>query len=222
MKQLTVTLPGGYKSPDPKANGAVGRTVVFGRRPTLGERIRLDDDAQSSIEVQKTLLLARAAITSFEGVRRNPIPLSVLLHLEEADREVLIEGYVDYMQGSLGDAVAEQLDEHTFKFALGLMMDGETYDVIEFTPEQQPLSGYDEVKLERQYGVGVRKDVALISREAVALAQSAGDLRLDRAPGVELLEKLDAYDGVELLKFFADRRALFRRQRRTIATGTGQ
>ena len=222
MKQHTITLPGGYKSPDPKANGAVGRSVTFGRRPTLAERVKIDDDAQSSIEVQKTLLLARAAITSFEGVRRNPVPLSALLQLEETDREVLLEGYLEYLRGSLGDGVAEQLDENTFKLALGLEVDGETYDLIEFTPEPKPLSGYDEVKLERQFGAGVRKDVALISREAVALAQSEGDLRLDRPVEVELLERLDAYDGIELLKFFADRRASFRRHRRATACGTGQ
>lgn len=221
MKQHSVTLPGGYRSPDPKAGGAVGRAVTFGRRPTLGERIKVDDDAQSAIEVQKTLLLARAAITSFEGVRRNPVPLSVLLQLEETDREVLLEGYLEYLHGSLGDGVAEQLDGNTFKLALGVEVDGEKYDLIEFTPEPQPLSGYDEVKLERQFGTGVRKDVALISREAVALAQSEGDLRLDRPVEVDLLERLDAYDGIELLRYFADRRASFRARRRT-AAGTGQ
>jgi hypothetical protein len=221
MKQHTITLPGGYKSPDPRAGGAVGRAVTFGRRPTLAERVKIDDDAQSSVEVQKPLLLARAAITSFEGVRRNPVPLSVLLHLEETDREVLLEGYLEYLRDSLGDGVAEQLDDNTFKLALGVEVDGETYDLIEFTPEPQPLSGYDEVKLERQFGAGVRKEVALISREAIALAQSEGELRLDRTVEVELLERLDAYDGIELLRFFADRRWSFRRQRRA-ASGTGQ
>lgn len=219
MKQHTITLPVGYTGRDPQA--ATSRAVTFGRRATLGERLKIDEDAQSSIVTQKTLLLARAAITEFEGVKRNPVPLSVLLQLEETDRDVLVEGYVDFMQRSLGDGAAEKLDDNTFKFALGVQVDGETYDVVEFTPDPQPLSGFDEVKLERRYGAGVRRDVALICREVVALSQSEGALRLEGPVEIELLERLDAYDGIELLGFFAERRASFRRSRRT-PLGTGQ
>lgn len=215
MKQHTIILPGGYKSPDPTTNGDVGRSVTFGRRPAVADRIKIDADAQSSLEVQQVLLYARAAITSFEGVRRKPVPLSVLLQLDDTDREVLLEGYVEFLRGSLGERVAEPLDENTFLLALGLEVDGEIYDIIEFTPAPQPLTGYDEVALERQYGSGVRRELAFVSRESVALAQSEGALRVEGAVAVETLEKLDAYDAQLLLRFSGERRDSFRGRRRT-------
>lgn len=214
----TVTLPSGVKSRDPKDKGAIFREVVFGRRPTLADQLKIEANSQSALEVQEVLLYARVAITKFGGIRM-PVPLTVLLQLDDIDREVLLEGYVEYLTDSLGERVAEPWGDNGFKLAVGLEVDGETYDVVEFTPRPSPLTGHDEVKIERLHGSGLRKELALVSRETVALSQSEGDVKLDGAVAVEALECLDAYDWGQLLRFSAHRRADFRSSRRRLAAG---
>lgn len=214
----TVILPTGFKSRDPKDKGAVFREVVYGRRPTLADQLKIEANSQSALEVQEVLLYARVAITKF-GTVRLPLPLTVLLQLDDTDREVLLEGYVEFMTASLGERVAESWGDNSFKLAVGLEVDGETFDVIEFTPQPQPLTGHDEVKLERLHGAGLRKEMALVSRETVALSQSEGDVKLDGAVAVEALEGLDAYDWGDLLRYFARRRSSFRSSRRRLAAG---
>jgi hypothetical protein len=213
MIEHSITLPGGYRSRDPK-DQATHREVVFGRRPTVADQVRVEADSQSALDVQQVLLYARSAVTRFGNLRRLPPTLGVLLQLDEIDREALVEGYVEFMRVSMGERVAEEFTPDSYKLAFGLEVDGEEYDVIEFKADQQPLTGYDEVRLERQHGSGARKDLAVAAREAVAVSQSEGALRVEREISVDLLERLDAYDGAQLLRWFGERRASFRRSRR--------
>lgn len=222
MNQHTINLPGGYVSRDPKDGGAAHKSVTFGRRPTLADVLRIDGDAQSAIEIQSALLHVRAAVTSFEGVRRNPVPLSVLLQLDGSDREALFEGFTDFMRESLGERASESLSDTELKLAFGLEVGGETYDVLEFSTEPKPLTGYDEVGLERQYGAGLRKEVALIAREVVRLSQSEGEGSLDAELTPEALDGLDAHDFVSIREFAADRRARFRRARKALQRSAAQ
>lgn len=193
-----------------------GKAVTFGRRLTAADVLKIDADAQSAIDVQENLLHVRAAITSFEGVRRIPVPLSVLLQLDDSDRDALFEGFADFMRDSLGERVAESLSETEFKTAFGMELGGESFDVIEFTTEHKPLTGYDEVKLERQYGAGLRKELALIARETVKLSQTEGEATAEVELTPEDLERLDAYDFGRLREFAARRRQSFRRARKTL------
>ncbi len=210
MTKHTITLPDGYKSRDPK-DGSLNRVVEFGKRPTAADQIKIDNNSQSGLEVQRTLLYARDAITAFGSMERFPPPLSLLMGLSSRDRDAMVEGYVDFLGASLGDRVADSLSEHEHKLAFGLEIEGEAYDVLVFGGEDKQYTGYDDLKVEKQYGTGLKRDLAYIGRDVCKLAQSEGGLTVEGEVSADALTKLDMFDVGKLVEFYAQRRGNFRK-----------
>src|ERR1044072_7523795 len=111
MQQLTKQLPFGLKTTDGQR-----QQLVYGKRPTVADSMRIEDDTQSDLDVQKSLMYARATLIEFGDKKRAPY-LSEMLGLSRADRDVIIEGYNEFLQLTMSDRAAEKLDADTLKLA---------------------------------------------------------------------------------------------------------
>ncbi|MBX6772795.1 MAG: hypothetical protein IRY83_13775 [Chloroflexi bacterium] len=177
-----VTLPFGYRNDD-----GLHREVVIGRRLTGGDLMRIGDDPDSLRRTQFNLLLLQAVITQF-GSLRMPVPLSVLLALNQIDRETLNEAYNRFVRATAEGRSSEQLDTDTIRLAWGFERDGVRYDIVRFG---RLLTGYDELEVDEL--IGWRRACALLGRQIVEVRAQSG-ARFEGPVPVELFETLDAAD----------------------------
>lgn len=186
---VTKELKFGYTTKD-KDETVTHKRVTFGKRPTASDLIRITNDQQSNLGTQLSLMLARAAITEF-GTLKLPVPLSVLLALNKTDRNILLEGYAEFLSASLGDRTSEALSDDTVRLAFGFEIDGAVYDVVTFGAQ---LTGYDESAFDRQKAAGYKRLCLQLGKEITRLAQSKGDLTLEGSLDIEAFTSLDGYD----------------------------
>lgn len=201
-----VQLVHGYKV---SGDEAAQREVEFGRRLTAGDLMRIGDDPESAVTVQFNLMLLQVAITKF-GTLPVPVPLSVLLSLDQVDREDLSRAHNRFIKATRGAARAERLTDSRLRLGSGFEIGAQTYDVVEFG---RLLTGYDELE-----GDGLsswRQQCFLLGKQIVRLSQSEGAATLDGPIEVEDFEKLPDEDLYELIGFSDKWRASFRRGKRT-------
>lgn len=179
------------------AHGVAHRRVVFGRRLTAKDLMRIDSDPQSQSPTQYTLLIARAAIVAFGDLpmtdgkgKRIAVALPFLLSLDAVDYEDLIAGHDEFLRLSRGDAIAEIISSSEIALGFGIERDGVIYDLVKFG---RRLTAKDLVEADRMNLTGVARLVYEMSRQIEKITSSRHDLSLD-AIDMDLLESLDIED----------------------------
>jgi hypothetical protein len=203
-----------------KDGGEPLRRVVFGKRLTAGDSIKIEDDPQSSSELQRQLMYARASIVEFGDKKRRPF-LSELLTLKRADREIIVEGYVDFLDLSIGDRRQEKVDDDTIKLAFGLAEGGETFDLITLCDNSSQLSGYEELEIDRQVNGDFEHACVLIGRDVARLSQSDGGATIEGPLTIEQISRLDFFDLAFMRAAASERRLLFRHLREGVQADAG-
>jgi hypothetical protein len=203
-----------------KDSGDPIRRVVFGKRPTAGDQIKIEDDVQSTFDVQKSLLYARASVVEFGDKKRQPY-MTELLNLKRADRDIIIEGYVEFLGRSIGDRLQEKIDDDTLKLAFGLVEGDETYDLVTLCDNSSHLSGYDELEIERSAKGDFEQACVLLGRDVVRLSQSDGGSTIEGPLDLDKLKRLDFFDLNFMCTAAGERRLLFRSQGAGIPANAG-
>lgn len=164
--RVIVTLPNGHVPPEGEDREPQKR-VVFGRRPTGTDLMKIAEDAQSQLDTNYELMLTAACITEFGGLQ-TPVPLGVLLALKRHDRRALLKGRNTYLEKSLGSRTVEALSDEGVRLAYGLQAGGQVYELVKFGNE---LTGLQEVEVEAKGFEGWRRVAALMALEIKQLAQ---------------------------------------------------
>ncbi len=191
------------------------RRVVFGKRPTAGDQIKIEDDPQSAFDIQKSLMYARASMVQVGDKQRQPY-LTELLNLKRADRETIIEGYIEFLNMSIGHRTQEKVDDDTLKLAFGLIEDGETFDLVTLCDNSSELSGYEELEIERSAKGDFEQTCALMGRDVARLSQSDGGGSIEGPLSIEQVGRFDFFDLNFMRTAAGERRLLFRRRREGI------
>jgi phage FluMu protein gp41 len=212
-----IILPFGLES---KEGDEPIRRFVFGKRPAARDSIKIEDDKQSEFETQRQLLFARAAITEFGEKKRAP-HLTELLELTRVDREALMEGYVTFLEETYEDRTSEKIDTDTLLLAFGLKDGDDVYHVVTLCDKGSMLTGYDELKIERESGGGYEHACALAGYDIARLSQTVGEKTIEGPISLEMIKSLDAVDLGFLMSAIAERRSLFRKSRKAVSANTG-
>jgi phage FluMu protein gp41 len=160
-------------------------------------------------------MYARAAIVSFEEKKRPP-HLSELLSLNRADREAVIEGYMEFLSQSIGDRASEKLDADTLRLAIGLEEGSETFDLVTLCDKASLLTGYEEQKIEREAAGEYEQTCILLGYDIASLSQSEGSGSIEGPLSLDRIKRLDAFDLNFMMGAVGERRRLFRRTREAV------
>lgn len=196
------------------------RKIVFGHRPTAGDTISIEDDAQATLDIQKSLMYARIAIVEFGDKKGQPY-LSDLLGLNRADRDALIEGYIDFLGQSKGSRAAEKVDTETAKLAFGLTEGEEVFDLVTLCNKADELSGYEELELEKKASGDYELMCTMLGYSIARLSQSDGGSVIEGPIDVERIRQLDVVDLNFISSLVGERRRAFRRSRAGVQTDNG-
>lgn len=163
-----VELKFGYE--DKETPDVIHRRVVFAKRPTGGDFIRSADESGGS-DIQFSLELAKSAITEFGGLEM-PVPMTVLLSLNQIDREKLIAEYFSFLVSSEADE-GKIIENGKVELGVGIERSGKKIKNVEFG---KLLTGYDEIEIEREARTewqanGLRLAKQLTVPENVTLAE---------------------------------------------------
>jgi hypothetical protein len=139
--------------------GAPHRHVVFGYRLTGADLFRIDTDPQSRITTQYQDLIMREAIVEFGSLRpangkRLSVPLSLLLDMDEVDRDDLNAGHNEFQALSLGDRESALWPPERLRLLFGFHIGEQTYDLVEFG---RRLTGRDDVAADKQGLTGIAR-----------------------------------------------------------------
>jgi hypothetical protein len=163
-----VELKFGYE--DREAPETMHRRVRFGRRPTAADFIKSAEECGGS-DLQFALALAQSAIIEF-GQLPMPVPLTVLLSLNQIDREKLTAAYFLFL-GATGGENGEILDGG--KVRLGTGFERNNKKIVDVTFGKL-LNGYDEIEIERQaeglwHGNALRMTKEITAPQDLTLAE---------------------------------------------------
>lgn len=182
----TIELKYGYQD----KKGKVHTSVTFGKRPKLGDIIALDLNPQAQSTTQHECLIRRLMITQF-GDLKTPVDLDVLLSLDSLDYDRLSGEADRFLEISREGRTSEFL-ENGARLALGITIDGETYDVVHFGTR---LKVRDYVEAEKlQYGQGVAREAHKAGCQISQLASSEHKGTRDGTLTVEQLSEMDGED----------------------------
>lgn len=183
------TLPFGY--PDFEDKTKLHKRVVIGKRPVAKDFFF---DAGDS-NVQFDSMTQVASITAF-GDMKMPVPLTVILSLNQIDRETLKSELLGFMTDTLGDRKNSHLENGKVQLAFGINCNGVVYDVVTFG---QLLTGYDEIEIEKNNTSLWQKHLMTMAKEVVLLSQSNGNAERSGCATIEEFETIDFID-LALLK----------------------
>lgn len=163
-----VELKFGYE--DKETPEVKHRRVVFGKRPTGGDFMRSADNSAGS-DIQFALELTQSAITEF-GKLEMPVPLTVLLSLNQIDREKLMNEYFSFLDASAADE-GKVIENGKVELAFGIERGELKIKNVEFG---KLLNGYDEIEIERETKTewqanGLRLSRQITVPESVTLAE---------------------------------------------------
>jgi hypothetical protein len=217
-QKLEIRLPFGLPVNQGKDRACL---VVFSKRPTAADSIKIEDDRQSELATQKPLMYARAAITQF-GDRARPPYLTEMLSLNRADREVLIEGYLEFLELTAGDSRTETIDDDRLRLAFGLPHDGQTLQFVTLCDRGSELTGYEEQKIEREAdGRAFEQTCITLGYDIAGFSDEEGVAVVEGPISLELLKQLDAIDLNDIMSAANKRRRLFRRRGITLPANDG-
>lgn len=193
----------------PQKDGEPVRRVVFSKRPTVADAIRISDSEQGSIEMQLLLMYAGAAITEFGDKKRSP-HLVDLLKLKRVDRDIIVDGYMDFIKQSKIGRTSEKLDDDSLLLLVGLEIEGEVYDVVTFCDRVSQMDGYEEQELLRKVRKPNEQQFVLLGQDIARLSQREGELFIEGPLDLDKLKLFDAMDGNAMIEAVDERRLLFR------------
>ena len=146
----------------PDGKGGVHRHVVFGRRITCKDLMRIDTDPQARNPTQYEDLVMREAIVGF-GTMKLPVPLTKLLDLDSVDREDLTAAHNGFQRQSLGDRTGEIASATEARLAFGFRVGEVEYPNVEFGLR---ITGRDEVEADRRgLSPGIARLCFLLGRQ---------------------------------------------------------
>lgn len=136
--------------------------VGFGKRPTGADFMAAAEESNS--DIQFSLALAQTAITEF-GQLEMPVPLTVLLSLNQIDREKLLKTYFSFLvdTGSNGEILADG----KVRLGFGFERSGKRVTNVEFG---KLLTGYDEIDIESEAKTGWQAHSMRLAKEIIAPA----------------------------------------------------
>jgi len=168
-----------------------GTKVVFGKRITAKDLIRIDESPMAQNPTQYQDLLVAEAIVGF-GALKMPVPLSKLLDLDSIDRDDLTEGHNEFQRKSLGDRSAEILSETKARLAFGFKVGEIEYPMVEFGKR---LTGRDEIEADRRgLKPGIARLCFSIGRQISKIATADGTSTIDGPIELEMFGALDGAD----------------------------
>lgn len=138
----SVELKFGYEDKDTPETKH--RRVVFGKRPNAAEFMNAAENSSGS-DTQFSLELAQTAVVEF-GEMSMPVPLTVLLSLNQIDREKLLQAYYSFLADS-GTEGGANLGGGKVKLGVGIERGNKKIVDVEFG---KLLTGYDEIDIERE------------------------------------------------------------------------
>jgi hypothetical protein len=186
MKSHSFELLYGFTDTD--AEEVTHKKVIFGKRLTLGELIRLDKDPQSDNPTQHVDLILRGQITAF-GTLKMPVLLMNLLELNSIDRADLRRENSVFLQAGREGKTAEYLSATEVKLFFGFTVGEIVYDVVEFG---NLTTGKDEVEADKLELKGLAREAFMIGRQIKKVRSLDGKLELE-AP-IEIPTNLDGED----------------------------
>ncbi|MGB7923449.1 MAG: hypothetical protein WCF57_09410 [Pyrinomonadaceae bacterium] len=207
-KPHTIELRTGYKD----NSGIVHKSVTFGKPATGATAFAIDEDPQSSLFTQKELLTISKTITAF-GSLTMPVPMSVLLDLDEIDTDDLIRGYQHFTSQITNGREPEFISESEVKLSIGFEKDGLLYPRVCFG---RKVTGRDKVQADlNEYG-DLKRTCFLIGRRIVSLKTEDGSSELQGAVDIDLFNTLYGGDILPLIVASERWRSTFRHPRKDI------
>lgn len=176
-----IDLIGGAKNAQARNGEAPHRHVVFGYRITGADLFRIDTDPQAKITTQYQDLIMREAIVEFGSLpqpangKRLSVPLSLLLEMDDIDRDDLNAGHNEFQALSLGDRESALWPPDRMRLLFGFTIGEQKYDLVEFG---RRLTGRDDVAADKQGLTGIARMCyragRQISRVAIACEKCRG------------------------------------------------
>jgi hypothetical protein len=168
-----------------------GTKVVFGKRITASDLIRIDENPMTQNATQYQDLVVAEAIAAF-GALKMPVPLSALLDLDSIDREDITEGHNEFQRKSLGDRGAEILSDTKARLAFGFTVSEVDYPMVEFG---RRLTGRDEVEADKRgLKPGIARLCFMIGRQISKISTADGANSIDGPIELEMFKSLDGAD----------------------------
>jgi phage FluMu protein gp41 len=165
--------------------------VTIGKRVTVGDLMLLDQDPRGSSVTQYNDLVMARMITAF-GELKMPLALSVLLSLDEVDREDLQRAGHEFNQMTAGEITPEYGEDHSVRLAFGFKIGEDEYNRVSFG---RMLTGHDHVEADRQELAGVSRECFLLGRQITKIRTDNEAVTLD---GPVELESFKTLDGMSL------------------------
>ena len=148
--KTSVTLKFGYQQKgDETEENKTHILVEFGKRPTAREFLKSAEEADGS-DTFYQLALRAATITRF-GDLPIPVPMSVLLSLNQIDRATLDAGFNDFMAATAKEKqeTSGAPESGTAHLMFGLEGGGRLFEIVQFG---NFLTGYQELEIEKEAG----------------------------------------------------------------------
>lgn len=193
-----IELPFGYQ--DQETPELIHRAVTFGRRSTGGDVISASDAANGS-DLQYTLEMIGRAITKFGGMKL-PVPMTVLLSLDEIDRRELRGAYFEFLSltaENVNQASEEIKSEKaavgTARLQFGFERDGVIFTTVEFGKR---LTGYDEIKIESEAKSESEENVLKRAFRVSKISTADGAKSIEGAMTLDEMKSLDVADFILL------------------------
>lgn len=171
--------------------GVVHKVVTFGKRLTVADLVLLDNNPLGGNATQYEQLIRRVMITKF-GTLSCPVALSVLSSLDTMDDDALRIGASQFLRLSRDDRQPEFRESDELKLAIGIDIDGVTYDVVKFG---RRLTVADNIEADNlNLGSGVARLCFQICRQIAELRNSESGIKLEGPISPDNLSGADSED----------------------------
>ena len=184
----------GYK--DKEDSEIIHREVVISRRPTGKDLIQIAENDLDADETLSSLGLVAAMISRF-GKLTMPVPITVLLQLNEIDTDKLRNEFSDFLSDSTEGKEAKVLDDGRAQLAFGINREGVNYDVVEFG---NLLNGYDRININKEAKNPAQFKALKIAQEVAKLSTADGSKSISGALTLAEMESLDLSDIIVLME----------------------
>lgn len=168
------------------------REVVINRRPKGADILKALENGTdfNGAHEQINLALIASAISKF-GDMAMPVPMTVLLSLNEIDEDKLNDEYLLFLLGTQPEEKQEVLEDKRAQLAFGIEREGVKYHVVEFG---NLLSGYDRIKIHGETNSEWQFTALKIAREVVKLSTLDGSKSVSGELTIAEIEAMDWAD----------------------------